>query len=257
MSLEGVISAAVDSAASSTSAGSDSPPESSSEPSTTTAPSAPASEPTPSGATAAVSDVEAAAAPTSSSDGATRRPSVPAASPERQPGGEPPPAKWTQVLENARGKEREITRAQVFQEYGLADGLDPVEVRAHLDLLRRDPQLHAELTLQALRRDGTYRPHDGDSPDQRLPQAPPALPDPALVSVDGQTAYSADQVLQVVNLALHNFRQQMSGELQPLQQMHHQARVAQIRADAQSYAGEAVREAQTWHRFGELTPRIR
>jgi len=181
---------------------------------------------------------------------------VPAASPERPPG-EPPPAKWTQVLENARGKEREATRAQVFQEYGLADGLDPVEVRAHLDLLRRDPQLHAELTLQALKRDGTYRPHDGDSPDARLPQAPPALPDPALVSVDGQTAYSADQVLQVVNLALQNFRAQMSGELQPLQQMHQAARVAQIRADAQSYAGEAVREAQTWHRFSELTPRIR
>jgi len=113
------------------------------------------------------------------------------------------------------------------------------------------------LTLQALKRDGTYRPHDGESPDARLPQAPPALPDPALVSVDGQTAYSADQVLQVVNLALQNFRAQMSGELQPLQQMHHAARVAQIRAEAQSYAGEAVREAQHWHRFSELTPRIR
>jgi hypothetical protein len=123
--------------------------------------------------------------------------------------------------------------------------------------LQRDPQLPAELTLQALKRDGTYRPRQGDGPDSLIDQGPPPMPDPALVSVDGQKAYTADQVLQVVNAALANFRQQMSGELQPLQVMHHHARVAQIRAEAQTYAGEAVREAQGWHRFGELTPRIR
>lgn len=160
-------------------------------------------------------------------------------------------------MENARVKERNATREQVFSEYGLADNLDPVEVRAHLDLLRRDPQLHAELTLQALKRDGTYRPRNGDSPDSVIAHGPPALPQPALVSVDGQQAYTADQVQQVVNHALQQFKQQLSGELQPLQQLHHSARVAQIRAEAQSFAGEAVREAKTWHRFDDLTPRIR
>ena len=160
-------------------------------------------------------------------------------------------------MENARVRERESTRAKVFEQYGLADGLDPVEVRAHLNLLQRDPQLHAELTLQALKRDGTYRPRTGDSPDSMIDQGPPPMPDPALVSVDGQRAYTADQVLQVVNAALANFRQQMSGELQPLQAMHQHARVAQIRAEAQTYAGEAVREASTWHRFDALKERIR
>jgi hypothetical protein len=160
------------------------------------------------------------------------------------------------VLENARARERDTTRAKVFEEYGLADSLDPVEVRAHIDLLRRDPQTHAELTLQALKRDGTYRYRDGEAPDQRRAD-PPQLPEPALVSVDGQRAYTAEQVQQYVNHALGQFKQQLSGELQPLQQLHHSARVAQIRAEAQSFAGEAVREAKTWHRFDDLTPRIR
>lgn len=126
-----------------------------------------------------------------------------------------------------------------------------------MNLLQRDPQLHAELTLQALKRDGTYRPRNGDTPDSVIDEGPPPLPDPALVSVDGQRAYTADQVHQVVMAALMQFRQQLSGELQPLQTMHQQARVAQIRAEAQTYAGEAVREASSWHRFAELKDRIR
>lgn len=185
---------------------------------------------------------------------------MPAASPE-SPDAAPPPAKWEHVLKNARDKERTLARDEVFQQFGLVDGLDPVEVRAHLELLRRDPQLHAELTLQALKRDGTYRPREGDTPDTVIDRGAAALPEPALESVDGQKAYTAEQVQVVVDhavqRAIQQFRTQLGGELQPLQVMHQQARAAQIRAEAQTYAGEAVREASSWHRFSELTPRIR
>lgn len=255
MSLDSAISAAVDTAVGTVSAP-ESPSGGTSAGGSTT-PSAPESGPTLPEAPAAPSGFEGAAAESSSSDASTRRTSAPAVTPESPTGGEPPPAKWPTVLENARVKERELTRSQVFEQYGLADGLDPVEVRAHLNLLQRDPQLHAELTLQALKRDGTYRRREGESPDSMIDEGPPPLPDPALVSVDGQRAYTADQVHQVVMAALMQFRQQLSGELQPLQTMHQQARVAAIRADAQTYAGEAVREASTWHRFAELKDRVR
>lgn len=255
MSLDGAISAAVDKAVGTSAPES---PSGGTAPAAPTIPSAPdSSGPTPPDAPAVSSGSEGTAAATSSPDAPTRRASVPAEPPEPTSVTEPPAAKWQRVLENARSKERDTTRAHVFEEYGLADNLDPVEVRAHLDLLRRDPQLHAELTLAALKRDGTYRPREGDTPDSRMGYGPPPLPQPSLVSVDGQKAYTVDEVQQYVSHALWQFQQQLSGELQPLQQLHQSARVAQIRADAQSYAGEAVREAKTWHRFDDLTPRIR
>ena len=257
MSLDGVIGAAVDKAASSSSAP-ESPSGGAADASPTT-PSAPSSAPTPAADTAAPSGLEGQASPASSTDAPTTRAGAATTTPE-SPTSEPPPQKWPQVLENARAKATTATRQQVFTEYGLADDLDPVEVRAHLDLLRRDPQLHAELTIAAMKRDGTYRPRGHETVDERMPPERPRelrLPQPALTSVDGQQAYTAEQVQQVVQFALGNFRRELSGELQPLQAMHQQAQVAAVRADARAYAGEAVAEARNWAHFTELTPRIR
>lgn len=256
MSLDGVIGAAVDKAASSGSTP-ESPSGGAGDAARTT-PLAPSSAPTPAADTAAPSGTEGQAFDARSTDAPTTRASAPDATPE-PPAAEPPPQKWGQVLENARAKATSATRTQVFSEYGLADDLDPVEVRAHLDLLRRDPQLHAELTLQALKRDGTYQPRQRETPDERFPEErqPIQLPQPALTSVDGQSAFTAEQVLQVVQIALGNFRRELGGELQPLQAMHQQAQVAQVRAEARAYAGDAVAEARSWAHFPELTPRIR
>jgi hypothetical protein len=256
MSLDGVIGAAVDKATSS-GVGTESPSGNTADRGATN-PSAPSSAPTPADGTAAPSGSDGQVFAPGSTDAPTTRATETTTTPEL-PAPEPPPLKWGQVLENARTKTFQATRNQVFSEYGLADDLDPVEVRAHLDLLRRDPQLHAELTLQALKRDGTYQPRQSETPDERFPEErqPLQLPQPALTSVDGQSAFTAEQVLQVVQVALGNFRRELGGELQPLQAMHQQAQIAQVRADARAYAGDAVAEARNWAHFAQLTPRVR
>lgn len=263
MSLDGVVSAAVDSAASAASAEAPESPsgiDTTSSPAESSAASVPGSAP-PSTTAASPGSGDVSSEPAASSVPPTTRAAAPGAKPESPSSPEkPPPAgRWPQVLENARVKERTATRDQVFSTYGLDESLDATEVKAHLDLLRRDPQLHAELTIEALKREGRYRPRQEDTPEQVMPQPrqPMRLPEPALLSTDGQRAFTADQVLEVLHNGLAQFRAELSGELQPLREMHQDARTAQIRADAYSYANEAIREASSWHGFDKLRGRIK
>ena len=209
--------------------------------------------PTPAATPTADSGAESAVAPgTSSTDAATTPPSVPATTPEHPPTGDQPPAqKWAQVLDNARSKER----TRVLEEYGIVDGYDPTEVRAHLSLVSADPLRYYNVLGQWLERQGMLKPPEPATPPAAA--EPVRLPEPLLRSTDGQEAYTAQQVLDVLQLFGENLRREWSGALQPLHDLQHHAAVEKMRTEARAFAGEAIREAKTWHKFDELTPRVK
>ena len=251
--LSSDISAAVDKAAAGTPAPTSStpaspPPASPAKPS----PSTPAAAPVTLPGAPAVPAGTAGQAPKPRSTGApTTEASGPSASAET-PSGEPPRERWDAILENARSKAAAEARQAFAQALGVAPDVEPNRLAPHIQALLRDPVAYYQALGTSLARAGALRA------EPEHPAIEPPRPD--VRAEDGTMVYSAQAMEQLLNyqaLQLRDyFEQKMTGELQPLQEMHAQVQQHQMRVQAHEAASADLSEAEQWADFQKYRPQI-